>query len=257
MMTDVEEIRNLVEKYRSWLKDKTAVKSVHPDWVEISTPFVDRHNDYIQIYARSESGGYRISDDGNTIKDLELSGCYLDTARRKGIMKATLNGFAIEENNGILTTKATIETFPARKHALIQAILAINDMFYLASSVVKSLFKEDVEKWLNAQDIRFVPNIQFTGKSGFPHFFDFAIPRSRNAPERLLRAITNPNKDAALNFITAWTDTVERRPGDSRAVAILNDARPIGEPVTDALMQYDIVPIPWSTRERARERLMA
>ncbi len=57
-MTDAGEISQLVEKYRLWLKDRTAIKSVHTDWVEITTPFLDRHNDYIQIYVKGSGGSY-------------------------------------------------------------------------------------------------------------------------------------------------------------------------------------------------------
>ncbi|MGO8954134.1 MAG: DUF1828 domain-containing protein [Rhodomicrobium sp.] len=257
-MTDAGEISQLVEKYRLWLKDRTAIKSVHTDWVEITTPFLDRHNDYIQIYVKGSGGSYLLSDDGNTLRDLEMSGCSIDTPKRKGILTVTLNGFSIQEDKGELITKATAENFPLRKHALVQAILAVNDLFYLASSTVRSLFREDVEKWLYDNDIRFVPNIQFPGKSGYQHSFDFAIPRSRVAPERLLRAITNPNRDAALNFISAWTDTVEQRPVDSVPVAFLNDNRgPVTDAVTDALRQYDIIPVKWSLRETERVRLAA
>jgi hypothetical protein len=257
-MTDLEDIGQMLDAYRAWLKDRTTLKMVHRNWVEITTPFLDRHNDYIQIYAKSVEGGYVLTDDGNTIRDLELSGCALDTPKRKHIMTVTLNGFGVEEANGILRTRATAANFAVRKHALLQAILALNDMFYLASSTVRSLFKEDVENWLDSSDIRFVPNIQLTGKSGYQHHFDFAIPRSKRAPERLIRAISNPNKDAALNLIGAWTDTQEQRPEDAIAVAILNDnTRQVAEPVIAALNQYEILPILWSQREVEKERLAA
>ena len=114
-MTDVNDIRRLVEDYRAWLKDRTTFKSVHADWVEISTPFLDRHNDYIQIYAKGKDSVYQLTDDGNTLTDLEMSGCALDTPKRQAILKMTLNGFAIDEANGILSTRATAENFSARK----------------------------------------------------------------------------------------------------------------------------------------------
>jgi Domain of unknown function DUF1828/Domain of unknown function DUF1829 len=257
-MVDEEEIRRLVEGYRSWLKDRTSIRRVHNDWVEITTPFLDRHNDYIQIYAKSADGGYLLSDDGNTLRDLELSGCALDTPKRRNILSLTLNGFGVKEERGVLFTKTRVENFSARKHALMQAILSVNDLFYLASSTVRSLFKEDVEKWLDASDVRFVPNIQFTGKSGYQHHFDFAIPRSRKSPERLLRAISNPNRDAALSYISAWTDTIEQRPSDSIAVAVLNDTyRPLAESVVEALRHYEILPLPWSMREADKQQLLS
>ena len=100
-MIEVEEIRSLVDQYRSWLKDRTIIRSITDDWIEITTPFLDRHNDCIQIYARREERGYRLTDDGNTIRDLELSGCLLDTPKRKSLLKIALNGYGVQENAGI------------------------------------------------------------------------------------------------------------------------------------------------------------
>jgi hypothetical protein len=257
-MTKVEEISQLVDNYRAWLKDRTTLKLVHADWVEISTPFVDRHNDYIQIYAKGHGGAYEINDDGHTLRDLEMSGCTLDTPKRQSLLKVTLNGFGVENHAGVLRVRASADNFSVRKHSLIQAILSVNDLFYLASATVRSLFKEDVEKWLFDSDIRYVPNVQFTGRSGYQHNFDFAIPRSRTAPERIIKAVTNPNKDTALSFIAAWADTIDQRPDDSKALALLNDNdRPIAVNVVSAFEQYEIEPVLWSKREKVRDRLVA
>src|SRR5208337_5113135 len=257
-MTQVAEIEQLVDRYRLWLKDRTKLKSVHSDWVEITTPFLDRHNDYIQLYVKKENGGYNLTDDGHTIRDLEISGCNLDTPKRKNLLEMAVRGFAVDVSNEILSVRATAETFALRKHALIQAILAVNDLFYTASSTVRSLFKEDVEAWLRLSEIRFLVNVPFVGKTGYLHNFDFAIPPSGRAPERIMRAVSNPTKDTTESFIFSWLDTREVRPSDSIAVAMLNDQeKAISEAVFDALRQYDIEPVLWSGREASRERLAA
>lgn len=256
-MTDVAEIGRLVDGYRSWLKDRTVLKAINSEWVEISTPFLDRHNDYIQIYAKKDEGGYLITDDGHTIRDLEISGCTLDTPRRQNLLKLAVNGFAVEDKDGALRVRASEHNFSARKHALVQSILAVNDLFSTAASTVRSLFKEDVAHWLDLAEIRYIPDVQFVGKTGFVHNFDFAIPRSRRQPERLVKAINNPNKDSAQSFIFAWLDTREERPSDSIALAFLNNGdRSVPTPVMDAFGQYDIEPILWSRREEKRPMLV-
>lgn len=113
------------------MTDKTTFKSVHADWVEISTPFLDRHNDFILLYAKSDDDGYVLTDDGNTIRDLELSGCNLETPKRKSLLQVTLNGFRVDEVNGALCVRASAENFALKKHSLLQAILAVNDLFCL------------------------------------------------------------------------------------------------------------------------------
>jgi hypothetical protein len=42
-MTTVQEIEKLLNDYRAWLKDKTTLREVNDSWVEITTPYIDRH----------------------------------------------------------------------------------------------------------------------------------------------------------------------------------------------------------------------
>ena len=98
-------------------------------------------------------------------------------------------------------------------------MLAVNDLFYLASPMVSSLFLEDVVAWLDENGIRYTPNVKFTGKRGYDHLFDFVIPKSKKRPERILQAINRPSRDEAGATAFAWIDTREVRASDSRAYA--------------------------------------
>jgi hypothetical protein len=162
-------------------------------------------------------------------------------------------------NSEALEVHASPETFPARKHNLIQAILAVNDLFYLAKPVVESLFFEDVITWLEANEIRYTPRVKFPGTSGFDHLFDFVIPRSpRKQPERIVQAINRPTRDNAEAFIYAWSDTREVRPPESKAYAILNDfEQSISGGVLDAFRNYQIHPVPWTSRGEVVTELAA
>ncbi len=258
-MTTALEIEKLLNDYRAWLKEKTTLREVNSEWVEITTPYLDRHSDALQIYARAEDGGYVLTDDSYTIHDLEASGCNLNTEKRQDLLKMTLNGFGVRMNSEALEVHASPETFPARKHNLIQAILAVNDLFYLAKPVVESLFFEDVITWLEANEIRYTPKVKFTGTSGFDHLFDFVIPRSpRKQPERIVQAINRPTRDNAEAFIYAWSDTREVRPPESKAYAVLNDVeQAISGGVLDAFRNYQIHPVPWSSRGEVVTELAA
>jgi len=248
-MTIAQEIEKLLNDYRAWLRDKTTLREVNGDWVEITTPYIDRHNDALQIYARAENGGYVLTDDRSTIHDLEASGCNLHTDKRQDLLKMTLNGFGVKLHDEALEVHATAESFPLRKHSLIQAMLAVNDLFYLAKPIVESLFFEDVIAWLDANEIRYTPKVKFTGLSGHDHLFDFVIPKSRKQPERIVQAITRPTRDTALSFINAWTDTREVRPPESKAYAVLNDTgQPLSGGVVEAIRNYQIQPVPFSRR---------
>ncbi len=253
----MSEIDLLIDGYWRWLRDNSAIRQIN-DWTEITTPYLDRHNDYVQIYARREGKSYVLSDGGDTLTDLEQSGCSIDSPKRQTILNSILNGFGVEKAANDLLVHATPDNFAVRKHSLVQAILAVHDMFYLASPTLEALFFEDVAAWLDISEIRFTPRVKFSGKSGFDHMFDFVIPKSKSASERIIRAINNPNRPTALQLITAWEDTRDSRPENSQAYAFLNDAeRIVGGSVTGALTNYGITPIEWSAREQYRERLAA
>lgn len=258
MRVDLVEIERLLQDYRTWLKDKTTLRDLDGSWVEITTPYLDRHNDALQIYARRENGGFVLTDDGYTIRDLEASGCNLNTDKRRDLLKMTLNGFGVRLKSDTLEVNANPETFAPRKHSLIQAMLAVNDLFYLAKPVVESLFFEDVVEWLDANDIRYTPRVKFPGISGYDQFFDFVIPKSRRQPERILQALTTPTREKAQSFIHAWNDTRPTRPAESKAYAVLNDAeQPISAGVIEAFRNYDIRPVPWSSRVEVAAELAA
>jgi hypothetical protein len=257
-MTTTQEIEKLLHDYREWLKEKTTLREVNNLWVEITTPYLDRHNDMLQIYARSENGGYVLTDDSYTVRDLEASGCNLRTEKRQDLLKMTLNGFGVRLNNDALEVHATPQNFPVRKHNLIQAMLALNDLFYLAKPVVESLFFEDVIAWLENNEVRYTPRVKFTGISDYDHLFDFVIPKSRKQPERILQAINRPTRETAEAFIYKWTDTREVRPSDSRAYAVLNDTeQPVSSGVLDAFRNYEIWPVLWGKRAEVVSELAA
>jgi len=259
-MTSLPEIERLLNDYRAWLKDRTTLREVNESWVEITTPYLDRHNDALQIYVRSENGGYILTDDSYTLRDLETSGCSLDSPKRKDLLAMTLNGFGVKMSGEALQVHASAENFPARKHNLLQAMLAVNDLFYLATPWVQSFFIEDVSAWLDANEIRYTPKVKFTGISGFDHLFDFVIPKSpKKQPERIVKAINSPTRDKAESFIYAWGDTREVRPSDSKAYVILNDRseEKVSPAVLDAFRNYQIKPVLFSHREEVIDELAA
>ncbi|MCL5884273.1 MAG: DUF1829 domain-containing protein [Deltaproteobacteria bacterium] len=253
----INEVQALLDQYWAWLRDKTTLRQIN-DWVEITTPYLDRHNDHIQIYAKRRNGALVLTDDGYVLQDLEQTGCKIDSAKRQGLLRMTLSGFGVQINHQALEVHASPENFALRKHNLVQAILAVNDLFYLASPVVASLFYEDVVAWLDLSEIRYTPKVKFTGKSGYDHLFDFVIPKSRIQPERIVRAISRPTRDTAQAMAFSWIDTKEVRPPESRAYAILNDSEhAISESVIEAMRNYAVRPILWSMRDHVRQEFAA
>lgn len=258
-VASTEPIQKLLDSYVSWLRDRTSLRTAsNSDWAEVTTPFLDRHNDSLQIYIRRDNGHFTLTDDGYVIQDLEISGCRLDTPKRQELLLMTARGFGVELAGDSLQVKATDSNFPQKKHALIQAMLAVNDLFYLAPSVIMSLFYEDVVRWLDEHEIRYAPSIKLPGKTGYDHHFDFLIPKSRTQPERILKAINRPNRETAEAFMFAWLDTREARPPEAQAYALLNDSeQKVPSGIVEALERYDVRAVLWSARETVRKQLAA
>ena len=252
----IEEVQALLDEYQAWLRDNTMLREVD-EWVEITTPYLDRHNDCLQIYATRDDSGWTLSDDGFIISDLEMSGCALDTPKRLALLNMTLAGFGVRRDAGdALVVRASQNSFATKKHSLLQAMLAVNDLFYLASPTIANLFSEDVSFWLDTSDVRYTRGAKFSGASGYDHLFDFVIPKSASEPERMLQTINSPSRDTATRVAFACYDTRSARPDDSRNYVVLNDAQGrVSGQVMDALESYEVHPILWSQRKSIQAEL--
>lgn len=244
--------QQVIAEYLKWIKDNTVTKAVEEGKVcSISTPFLDRHNDHLDIYLLKTNGNLKLTDNGYTIADLKMSGFEINTPKRESILKTALSGFGVKMNgNDELYVDANPQNIGQKKHYLLQAILAVNDMFNLAQETVYSLFKEDVDLYFKSNDIFFSKDIKLTGKSGFDHNIDFLIPASKNKPERLIKAINTAKKDTILSSIMAFNDINQTRETPIKNFVVYNDLeKEVSKDVIGALDNYAVKHIPWSHKE--------
>jgi len=245
-----QECKQLIDAYVEWLRKGLSVESLE-NACELTTPFLDRHNDHLQIYAIKENGKIILSDDGYTLSDLRTSGLELTTPRRKAVLDSVLKGFGVKLDGNRLLVEASQRNIGQRLHVFIQAMLAVNDMFIMAQPRVATFFWEDVRAFLDKHDVRYSPRVKIAGRSGFDHAIDFLIPKSRSRPERLVQAINAPNKNTIGTYLFGLTDTREARGEESEAYAFLNDQdREVGGDVIEALEAYEVKPAVWSHREK-------
>lgn len=245
--------QQIITEYLKWIKDNTVVKTVEEGKsCSISTPFLDRHNDHLDIYMLKNNGTIMLTDNGYTVADLKMSGFEINTPKRESILKTALNGFGVKMNgNDELYVEATAHNIGQKKHYLLQAILAVNDMFNLAQETVYSLFKEDVELYFRSNDIFFTKDIKLTGKSGFDHNVDFLIPATKNKPERLIKVINTAKKDSVLSSIMAFNDINQTRETITKNFVVYNDIeKKVSKDVIGALDNYGVKHIPWSKKEQ-------
>lgn len=243
------ECQKIIDSYVAWLRRGVYVESVNGG-CELTTPFLDRHNDHLQVYVARSGDDIRVSDDGYILADLEQSGLEISTPKRGDVLTSVLNGFGVKIENNELFVEASTQNLGQRVHSLVQAMLAVNDMYVMAQPRVASFFWEDVQAFFDRNDVRYSPRVKIPGISGFDHAIDFVIPKSRARPERLVQAINAPSKNTIAGYLFALTDTRQAREAASEAYAFLNDMeRTVGGDVIEALAAYKVTPVPWSRRD--------
>lgn len=255
------EDENLLKGYWDWLRANTSTRR-EDGLVEIVTPFLDRHNDCLPVYVRREGEGFVLTDLGRTVEDLELSGFPLTGAVRQELFQAALDRFGVRANGKALEVHATPANFGEQKHFLLQAMIAVNDLYNLAYKSQSSrpsaadTFQGNVGGWLDESRIPYSADVQLAGKSGFSHHFDFVVPHSGNRPERVVEAVSHPSRTSVSSLVFAWLDTKDERPTEVSAFALLNDTNgQLPEHVEDALASYGIRPIPWRKHDALLEEL--
>ncbi|MGZ5442130.1 MAG: DUF1828 domain-containing protein [Thermoanaerobaculia bacterium] len=252
------EATTLVDEYLHWLRENLRPAEV-PGGVVITTPFLDRHSDEIEIFVQKENGAFLLSDDGYTVADLRAGGIDLTKGSRREQLVRILNGYGVQLEGDALAVNATPAEFPQKKHNLVQAILAVDDLHVTATEQVFQFFREDVEEFLRSQDIPLLRDVKLSGKSGLDHHFDIGLPSDARHPERVLRAINTLRRDTATSFAFSVEDVRNIRGHNALgAFAVVNDAEhPPAAEHLNVLKNYGVVPILWSDRRRARETILA
>ena len=251
------ECQKLIDAYVGWLRQGLSAEEIG-EACELTTPFLDRHNDHLQVYATRRNGTIILSDDGYILSDLRTSGLEVDTPKRRMILDSVLKGLGVRSENEQLLVEASPANLGQRLHSLVQAMLAVDDMFVMAQPRVASFFFEDVRNFLDSNDIRYTQRVKLAGKSGYDHGVDFLIPKSHGRPERILQAIAAPKKDNIFAYLWTLNDTRAARSGEARAeaYAFLNDQeQEVGGDIVEALNVWDVVPAKWSQRSQYVEAL--
>lgn len=104
---------------------------------------------------------------------------------------------------------------------------------------------------LIAMQKTFSEPVTITLHGGFDHAIDFLIPHSKTRAERIVQAISSPNRNTISAYLFSLLDTREARGQQSESYALLNDQeRQIGGDILEALAAYEVKPVIWSHREQ-------
>ena len=147
----------------------------------------------------------------------------------------------------------SVSSYPVDMHMFLQAMLAVNDMFFLSGNTVKTIFLDDVVSYLDEQDIVYTPNFIAKGSTGLEFNFNFQIAGKKT--ELLINAFNSINKSNLTAFLFDWIDIKEARQRQSkknvRGLAIINDVtKEIDSKYLEALSAKETDYILFSERNR-------
>ena len=247
-------INNLMDDYYAFLKENTLLKqSAQTDWVEISTPFTGLFNDTVDLYAKPSGNRIILSDDGHTMRNLELSGMEVSRSpKRKEILRQILLNYGVRMEGDELVTEATEKDFPQKKLNMLMAISETSDMYYLSRHTVASVFREDVKNHLDQHEIVYTPHFISKGSTGLEFTFDFQIAYRKT--EIVIKSFNTVNKMNLPQFLFTWDDIkkVRQRQTDKEVIglAFINDIdRSVNPEYIEALNNRGAKHILWSEKD--------
>ena len=246
--TNKQNINKLIGDYTVWLKQEITITNAEfGEFCEITVPYLDRFNDYLQIYVKQDAKGkITMTDDGYIINNLNSSGVTLRTnSKRKAMLDKILHNFSLSLEKGAITAIASPRNFAQKKHNMVQAMLHIDDMFTVSQSNVGNFFAEDIETFFETNKILFSRNILLRGKTGNTYTYDFHFQKTLTKAERFCKAINKLDKPKRDLTIFNWIDTRLGRCETEKLIVILNDSS-ISEIDTKAFEEYDIKSILFS-----------
>jgi len=244
------DIQKMIDDYANWLKSEITFTK-YGEFIELTTPYLDRFNDYLQIYVKQESTGkITITDDGYIIGNLLSSGTtFRSGSKRKGLLDRIIQNYSLQLVDNAIIAVATPQSFPQKKHSMVQAMLAIDDMYEMSPESVKSFFLEDVQKFLDDNEVYYSRDFSLIGKTGSLYTYEYHFQRTKHKPERFCKAIDKIRESSRNLTIFNWIDTQEKRNNEGQLIVMLNDENHINATDVEALKSYDIEPVLYSKRQ--------
>jgi len=249
-------ITELIDEFYGFLRQKTVLSyDEKTDWTQISTPFLGVFNDSIDIFAKRDNGKIILSDDGETLHNLELCGVSISrSAKRKEFLNSIMRNYGVTLTpGGEMIVETDDKNFPQKKLNLLSAISEANDLYVLSKHSVESVFKEEVQSYLDEQRIIYTPHFISKGSTGLEFTFDFQIAYYHT--EIVIKAFNSVNKLNLPHFLFTWGDVQQVRERQSGkkviGLAILNDSEhEIKAEYMDALSSKNTEHILWSARHK-------
>lgn len=94
--------------------------------------------------------------------------------------------------------------------------------------------------------------------SGLTTNYDFLIPKSKNAPERIIKVVNNIDQQQTNSILFLWNDTSQARKDylSTLYVFLQDEGKKISSSIITSMNNYDVIPVMWSKREKFTKDLV-
>lgn len=254
-MTDAE-CNAVVSKCLEWLGEGFSAQYLGGDCV-VTTPFLDRRNDHIQIRVRKRDGRYVISDGGTTMPDMVDGGFSLGKTVNKELVAYITSGYGVQldDKANSLGVEADDTNVGQRMNFLLQAIMAMNSNVpvpALPKISPRAQFENMVSDHLQSLDIFIKGKAGVPGISGYLHEMETVSSTSDSSSTRYFKAFHSPDKRSVKEFLFQLEDVHQYNGGNGirKSIAVLNDEKkPDCGSEINALEKYDVAHALWMKRD--------
>ena len=102
----------LIDDYAAWLKSEIKFEKIG-EYYEITTPYLDNANDYLQIYVKQVGDDIFFTDDSATMHNLKMHGFQM-TSNRKLHLQRILHQYGVQIEGDELIAKTSPKNFPQK-----------------------------------------------------------------------------------------------------------------------------------------------
>lgn len=242
---------DFVEIYSNWLKKNTFQEKVGTDIWKITTPFLDRHNDFIQIYIKKiGKDRYCLTDDSYVVSDLKASGFEFTTPKRIDLFNSIVRGYGVkyDEEKQELSAEVDLDEIGQRKNDFLQCLFEVSDMFDLVIDM--SPFSQIVKKYFDENEVRYSENQRVRGEH-YEVRFDFGVVviKDHLRIQNYITTVNNAGYRAKIESIL-WSFTEIRRVENYQGLLLFNDeVAELPNRYNKPLEELKVEPISWSERK--------
>lgn len=157
----MRQFMNYVNILKEQFNNKVEVREKREGIYQLFAPFYHEDGDMIEIYLEKKNNGLiRISDFGMTV--MRLSYSYdLDTEKKRDIFNRIIAENKISEADGVIYTDSKPENLYVNINQLTQTILKISNMRVYKRAVIKTLFYEMVNEFVERDLVKFNPRTRW------------------------------------------------------------------------------------------------